>query len=60
MGQGEGKEKKQGKGQRKGQRGKGGGIKGGGNQIEKCETLQGFIRPRLNFVYRLYVRCFWS
>ena len=60
MGQGEGKEKKQGKGQRKGQRGKGGGIKGGGNQIEKCETLKGFIRPHLNFAYRLYVRCFWS
>ena len=60
MGQGEGKEKKQGKGQRKGQRGKGGGIKGGGNQIEKCETLKGFIRPHLNFAHRLYVRRFWS
>ena len=60
MGQGEGKEKKQGKGQRKGAERKGGGIKGGGNQIEKCETLKGFIRPHLNFAHRLYVRCFWS
>ena len=29
-------------------------------KIEKCETLKGFIRPDLNFAYRLYVRCFWS
>ena len=26
----------------------------------KSETLKGFIRPHLNFAYRLYVRCFWS
>ena len=47
------------RGKERGREGRGG-IKGGGNQIEKCETLKGFIRPHLNFAYRLYVRCFWS
>ena len=26
----------------------------------KSGPLKGFIRPHLNFAYRLYVRCFWS